>query len=483
MASNRKYKYLLPRKRNEGYSDEIIAKRIKGNVVSLQDEITHNVAFLTEFHRGKKTKEQKMALINAKCENANIHATEVGKWDEDTSSVVQATTDDLLKHLFERCSKEKHRVQACGSKGNELKPSPDEVHVVTMSKELLDKHSKKKSFLQLLHPSALAIRDGLDYVECDFPTNRKWFQHYSCIHNIFESFDFHVYHATHLTDTNTVHRCARYTIRIPASPNFFILFNGFLAHNGAASKREPHGRSFNHARDVRAFSYIQREGYPLAQGSPEAIRGERQWFKNKMTHRGRSYHFENHTTDASVSSTVYQCFAFVGRECKTCNKVHSKLKKSKEYVLDGKSILIDIGKIYESLKKKSKDDGSSLVAGNLDEHGWEVHYGHQIAESNVFQASLDKDIMHVCNHIKSKWRVVQTPSRKTYNVLEHTQTQNESIPELFYNIMKVVRKIPDFEHAETTGCYLIQNDGIGKEQGVHRDYEQREYSGRKGVDV
>jgi len=169
-------------------------------------------------------------------------------------------------------------------------------------------------------------------------TSERWFE-YSCIHSLFESFQFVIYNGSHkLNDGMQTHRCLRIVLKFPAKRNFFILFHGNLVHNGASSKVEPVDGSMNYAADLRAFAYIHRYETKRTQKKRDGL-------KDRATH----------SEDPTIGTTYIGCRKMdtLHNKCEVCDE-YMNSKKGKLFSSNGCEI--DLEKVYKKsfLKARGK---------------------------------------------------------------------------------------------------------------------------------
>ena len=92
-----------------------------------------------------------------------------------------------------------------------------------------------------------SIRTGLDKsflklydkeTECDIDLYKKnnWYQ---VIHSLYEPFEFVIYDRSHFINGEVdIHQATRLKLIFPKEKNMFLLFSGYLSHNGAAALQE-----------------------------------------------------------------------------------------------------------------------------------------------------------------------------------------------------------------------------------------------------
>ena len=324
--------------------------------------------------------------------------------------------------------------------------------------------------------------------------------HYSIIHSICEGFDFIVFDQSHKLKSETIiHESLKIRLRFPPGQNMFIIFNGHTAHCGAAAIEQSDIHSFSFQNSLRLFSYVSKSAEGTSKSSGVATRNN-----NKKTISDQESYKK--VDKAAVKTCV---------ECQLCDKeINSKMKHKKawyhfgtlgigHYRLDLNqcfNVVTNYGKNVQSCGlddtiKKEKDESESpnkkarfdysptLIAGDLEEHGWAVYAGVDISSFHHFGVinEIEKTINKYGN--KSKWKTIdKTTDMMTSNIGERKYLKfNEDIEKndmkfvrtnaYFQSIQKLVHHIPNFENAvlKPHSHSILRNDGNVSEQYVHRD--------------
>ena len=296
---------------------------------------------------------------------------------------------------------------------------------------------------------------------------------YSCIHSLYESFQFILFDRSHQVKPNVpIHECTRIKLIFPNNVNMMLLFHGHLAHNGASSLYENDLQSFNYQNSLRLFSYVDKVSET-----------------NKVTNarvntRSNGYHISKQSADGKIEHKGT-------RECNNCTRCMDFLNKNiKHWKYFGTRGLghfsIDLLKCYnEAKKEKLKFDKSSkkrkldsdsdeplLIAGNLEKHGWAVYEG-----ISVIDHDYPKLHDELCNSLDgrgflSKWKTIHKDGGECQYLKIHEKLDKFKTLDTFFDKIELnIRRLNGFEKSgfQKPKRLILRNKGNTQEQEIHRD--------------
>ena len=308
----------------------------------------------------------------------------------------------------------------------------------------------------------------------DTETNTNW---YSCIHSLYEKFEFILFDRSHLVKPYVpIHQCLRIKLIFPKEVNMMLLFHGHLAHNGASSLYESDSYSFNYHSSIRLFSYVDK----VSENSK--VR------KTGVNTRSSGYQQSNQSYDGKIAHEgTQEC----SHNCEFCDKFLKKNRKHWKYF--GTKGLghfsIDLLKCYNDAKnKKSKLEKSLkkrkleshfnqplLIAGSLEQNGWAVYEGVSVVEDKYLK--LHGEICHILygRGLNSKWKTIDTEigGERQYLRISDITKKNEfkTLFDFFDDIEDSLKKLDSFQDSgfQKDKRSILRNKGNTPKQVIHRD--------------
>ncbi len=506
--------FYLARRNNAKYPSDVVKPDDPG-LTYIRNNITGNHEFLLKLNAASDGTAKKL-VYNKHIVTLNVNFNNVFEYDEEAKTLIQLSAEDAHKRIFRSAQKRSSNVAikkkhlstqigsslsgkvAAGTKISqdivEMKPvdtiksslhTTSQANLSKKERKLIDdiifpRDSKSDNLLDQLLPSNIT-----NSAHPPFPVSVDKYRVYSIVHSIHEGFVFHVYHGSHLAYNQVLHRCSMLKLVFPRQPNFFILFHGNLLHNGAPSRPEPCGHSFNYAKDCRLFSYITRTG------TGESVTEEDSGTTSTVRRSGRTKDgvvYEEHANYVNAQSHK-KCPDFenclkhrstLKSACDICGSMYKELRRM--YPTSDDVVSVDIHNLYVEAKRRTPDHPSNLpmlVGGDLERYGWAVYTGcNAYATTDQYNlSSLRDDIYRLLYNTSEKhWRKI-SGNRQIYNVSDIDNINVVKIDHIkkFYEDIHVgfIKKIPGFEKATMDERFFIRNQGKVGEQNPHRDYEAK----------
>lgn len=241
------------------------------------------------------------------------------------------------------------------------------------------------------------------------------------------------YNCSHLLDSGKqVHRGTRIQLIIPKDLMVCLVFHGRFVHSGAAQT--------DNQEDYRWFSYVEKIDI------------------NKRVKRNRK--------DAGLSKGVIHrdTFKLCDSDCELC-------KNSEEVNIDLNDLVVNEGcGIYKGMYGDQKK-----VFGNLNDLGWELHFGRSLKENEEYFIAIEKlkgNILKEEN--EGLWKGISNTRRQAF---KFDELQNKDYGEK--KMMEIVSNLIErcLGQIELEGSSLLRNKKISssgscllEEQEPHRDY-------------
>ena len=332
---------------------------------------------------------------------------------------------------------------------------------------------------------------------------------FSIIHPLYEEYDLFVLNGSHRvaygktnvpTNRPSIHSNTKLKLKFcdPMKTNlqsFFVIFNSRLVHCGAKSKRENilapnpkvNHRIFAYAvssfSDTKTKLFSRRkndkekdhnEAKGEAKGHDEEAKGHDDEAKGHDHEEDFMYEYTRNNTIDQTSFTVCD-----PTKCDVCKKWPNNKNTN---------VVIDIEKEYLAHKKsgfKKKFDRNqiprptSYLCGDLDVHGWEIHYGIKYLKDSDSFKFLRAHLEYLHNHGGKNWKQITKSKGRYYMKLEETvDVKNKQctysmkyLRDVCYTqISDIVENIVGFRNHCLQGRTILANRKHCIEQHYHKDY-------------
>ena len=377
------------------------------------------------------------------------------------------------------------------------------------------KATKFKPSLKKNHP-LYAIRKSLnesfpmlyenEYDTSNDPKKNNWYQ---IIHSLYEPFEFILYDRSHLLSGGVpMHQSTRIKLIFPREKNMFLLFSGYLAHNGAAALQENNVSSFNFMNSIRLFSYVDKVGpsFTTDNSTSSSSSSSR---RSRFTRNSSSYVI----SDQASNGTVEHANTNLCNGCPSCKKIVKEKYPKKSWHTFGNKYLgeitvdlldsynyvnekrkRDIKNYKRNVKKQSSSNDSEnptkkqrtsktddidfdkpmLVAGGLKSFGWAVYEGVDVSQEKYYSVidEIEKSIN--ARGYGNVWKSIPNPGQNgERNMLKIDQKKEafENTLNLFKDVESKVQQISEFDKSELqwNNISILRNRGNVQEQIIHRD--------------
>ena len=363
-----------------------------------------------------------------------------------------------------------------------------------------------------------SIRKGLDEsflklydkeTECDIDLYKKnnWYQ---VIHSLYESFEFVIYDRSHFINGGVdIHQATRLKLIFPKEKNMFLLFSGYLAHNGAAALQEKNVASFNFMNSLRLFSYVDKKGESFLNSSTKNNKSSSSSSSSAHKTRNSSRYV---VSDQAANGTVEHANTKLCNACDKCKKViedhylkmdwkrfgtnylgemkidllecfkHNNALRKKAIKYEARNKKTQALKNKENPKKKQKtlnkdtSDNNTplLIAGGIAAYGWAVFEGVDVSNEKYYPVidELEKSVN--ARGFGTAWKSINNPGKTGERNMLQIQRKKDSFPntlELFKDIQSKLNLITGFNNCELQWdkVSILKNKGNVQEQIIHRD--------------
>lgn len=311
---------------------------------------------------------------------------------------------------------------------------------------------------------------------------------YSVIQPFFDEYELVVFNGSHRLSYSPnpnehfcVHANTRVRLQIPSPTEtdlntFMILFNSRLVHCGTKSSRE-NPTSTNHRLNFRLFSYVIQSYYDTNVKIQKLTKKDPSESDNDV--------IITNTRKGTIDQTSFEvCNPLQCETCKTCPSRKGNIKEGR--IAD---VIINIREEYFKRKRNPDQeykDGHGIerprtyLCGDLDKHGWEVHYGVDYMKNYDELKFLRMHLEHLHLHSGSKvWNTIVKSNGREYMKLENTLgiSNLQTLSSMKFlqevcaqKIHNIVVNIRGFTNSHLEGQNLLANRKRCTEQNYHRDF-------------
>ena len=403
--------------------------------------------------------------------------------DEDKSKLIKLTYQQAIERI---------RQYLTTKKATQVTPSLKQNHPLFTMRKCLN-----ESFPMLYEN---------DYDISNDPKSNNWYQ---IIHSLYEPFEFIIYDRSHLLSGGVpIHQTTRIKLVFPREKNMFLLFSGYLAHNGASALQEKNVSSFNFMNSLRLFSYVDKVG-PSFSARNSSSSSHSSSTPTRSTRNSSSYVLSNQSSDGTVEhENTKLCDG-----CGTCKQIIVEKFHKKLWKVFGNKYLgevnVDLLHSYNYVNEKRKKDKKNyqrnqrnkslnqiknsnkkqrtsksdvvddfdkpmLVAGGLKSFGWAVYEGVDVSVEEHYLVINEMENSINARGYGNAWQSIPNPGQNG----ERNMIKIEKKKDLFKNTLKLfkdielkLRQIPEFDRCELqwNKVSMLRNKGNVQEQTIHRD--------------
>ena len=446
----------------------LIIKRLR----LIYNQHNHVQFYVIDDH--KKYSIESDSILSSNCDSSDD--------DEDKSKLIKLTYQQAIERI---------RQYLTTKKATQVKPSIKKNHPLFTMRKCLN-----ESFPMLYEN---------DYDLSSDPKKNNWYQ---IIHSLYEPFEFIIYDRSHLLSGGVpIHQSTRIKLVFPREKNLFLLFSGYLAHNGAAALQENNVSSFNFMNSLRLFSYVDKIG-PSFSTRNSSSSSYSSSTTTRSTRNSSSYVVSNQASDGTVEhANTKLCDS-----CCMCKTIITDKYHKKDWNTFGNKYLgevnVDLLHSYNYVSEKRKKDKKNflrnqkkpksiqsqnpnkkqrtsktddidfdkpmLVAGGLNSFGWAVYEGVDVSTEEYYPVidELEKSIN--ARGYGSVWQSIPNPGQNgERNMIKVDRKKHvfQNTLKLFKDIECKVRQIPEFDCCELqwNNVSILRNKGNVKEEIIHRD--------------
>ena len=383
------------------------------------------------------------------------------RWDFITSIIIQWDQLNIVPITYDE-SKEKYYIPDPQHIGDEIRKalnsikqrkmqSKSSVHqnqCTTVKGLQFDEYESRLNFEHDAYPQGTKA-DALHTMQ----EVQNW-SYYSVIHSLYEPFALYLYPYSHRIkkSSNTfIHQCTKVKLLFPKSPNMYVIFHARLVHSGAESKTVIQS-SLVPSLDERIFAYVTVDDKQSVAAA----------HTSRSNRKGKDYN------DKVERDGIQLCNYHEAPPCAFCEKR-----------MDHDYFTIDLGRVYQMLKSKTKDMKRKPILGDMDRCGFEVWSGVNTRDRQGRNLRVDLGRLYY-NSTKNSWKCLDNNTqRKALTVFDSNsldatshKRDNQSVKTFIQKLTKSIQAqvFQDNKHCELKKVSVLANHGHCAQQLVHRDY-------------